>query len=346
LKTLAAILVETGHPLVLDEIEIPALKPGQVLVEVALSGVCHTQILECRGFRGPDHFLPHCLGHEGSGTVREIGPGVTKVKPGDKVILSWMQGSGANVPGTVYKWEGRAVNSGAITTFSRYSVISENRLTPMPEGITMRQAAMIGCAVATGLGVVCNTVAAKPGQSGAVFGTGGIGLCAVAGASISGCAPVIAVDIVERKLAVAKEMGATHAVNASKSDPVEEIKRIAPNGLDFAVESSGRPDVMLQALTAVRARGGVAAIVGNAKHSERLTLDPKLLNLGKQLRGTWGGDNNPDADFPRYADLIASGTLDLSRMDSTTYPLTGINRAIDDLESGSVLRPIIDMASS
>lgn len=346
MKTLAAILVETGKPLVLDEIEIPPLKPGQVLVEVALSGVCHTQILECRGYRGADPFLPHCLGHEGSGTVRETGAGVTKVKPGDTVILSWMQGSGANVPGTVYQWGRRIVNSGAITTFSRHSVISENRLTVIPEGITLRDAAMIGCAVATGLGVVFNTVRPKPGQSGAVFGTGGIGLCAVAGAAISGCTPVIAVDVIRSKLIAAEAMGATHTLDASRANAAEEIKRIFPNGLDFAIESSGRPEVMLQALDVVRTRGGVAAIVGNARHSERLTLDPKLLNMGKQLRGTWGGDNVPDTDFPRYAKLIASRKIDLSHLASTAYPLSRVNQAINDLESGAALRPLIDMTAS
>src|SRR4030095_10280615 len=117
IKTLAAVLVETGQPLALVELEIPALKPGQVLVEVSFSGVCHTQLLEARGYRGEDRFLPHCLGHEGSGIVRETGAGVTKVRRGDRVILSWMKGSGADVPGSTYAWNGRTVNSGAIATF-------------------------------------------------------------------------------------------------------------------------------------------------------------------------------------------------------------------------------------
>jgi S-(hydroxymethyl)glutathione dehydrogenase/alcohol dehydrogenase len=345
LKTLAAILVETGQPLVLDEIQIPPLKPGQVLVEIAFSGVCHTQILECRGYRCIDKFLPHCLGHEGSGIVREIGPGVTKVKPGESVILSWIQGSGANVPGTTYKWAGRIVNSGAITTFSHYSVVSENRLVLMPEGIPFHDAAMIGCAVATGLGVVFNTIGAKPGQSVVIFGTGGIGLCAVAGASISGCTPVVAVDLLMNKLAAAEHMGATHKVDASKVDAVEQIMQTFPNGVDFAIESSGSPNAMIQALEIVRPRGGIAAIVGNAKFSEQISFSPQLLNQGKQLRGTWGGDNIPDLDFPRYAKLIASGKLDLSILRSKVYSLFEVNQAIDDLESGASLRSMLDMAA-
>src|SRR5882724_3599700 len=127
MKTTAAVLVELGQPLELADLDIPVLKPGQALIEVAYSGVCHTQVGEARGHRGEDKFLPHCLGHEGSGVVREIGPGVSKVKPGDRAILSWIKGSGADVPGTVYDWNGRTVNAGGITTFATYSVISENR---------------------------------------------------------------------------------------------------------------------------------------------------------------------------------------------------------------------------
>src|SRR5262245_47512663 len=157
MKTTAAILVELGRPLELADIDIPPLKPGQVLVEVAYSGVCHTQVGEVRGHRGADRFLPHCLGHEGSGIVREVGAGVTKVKPGDQAILSWIKGSGADVPGTVYRWGDRQVNAGGITTFSTYSVLSENRLTVLPPGLSLRQAALVGCAVPTGAGVVFNT---------------------------------------------------------------------------------------------------------------------------------------------------------------------------------------------
>ena len=169
MKTEAAVLVELGQPLVLAELVIPPLKPGQVLVEVVFSGICHTQLLEIRGYRGQDRYLPHCLGHEGSGIVRQTGPSVTKVKSGDRVILSWIKGSGADVPGTTYRWEDRTVNAGAITTFSRYSVISENRLTLLPDGIEMREAAALGCAVPTGMGAIFNTARPRPGQSIAIF---------------------------------------------------------------------------------------------------------------------------------------------------------------------------------
>lgn len=343
MKTTAAILVETGKPLVLGELEIPILKPGQVLVEIAYSGVCHTQVLECRGYRGEDRFLPHCLGHEGSGTVLDVGPGVVKVKPGDKTILSWIKGSGGDVPGTIYQWEGRNVNSGAITTFGYQAVISENRLTVIPEHFPMKEAALLGCAVPTGVGSVFNTAQPRPGQSIAIFGTGGVGLCAMMAGVISGCTPIIAVDINPDKLKLAQQIGATHCINPLEVDAVAEISRICPGGVDFAIEASGRPSVMLQALAGVRQQGGVAVVVGNARHGEKIELDPKQLNLGKKLLGTWGGDNWPDRDYPRYCKLLTSGKLNLDPMLSKVYRLSDINQAIDDLEAGKVARPLIDM---
>lgn len=346
MKTLAAILVEPGRPLELADIEIPPLKPGQVLVEIAYSGVCHTQVLEARGQRGEDRYLPHCLGHEGSGTVVEVGEGVTKVTPGDRVILSWIKGSGLDVPGTVYDWNGRGVNAGAITTFARHSVISENRLTPMPAGLALRDAALVGCAVATGCGAVFNVAHSRPGESLAVFGIGGVGLCAVAAAAIAENAPIIAVDLVPEKLALARQLGATDVIQAGEVDAVAEINRLCPGGVDYAVEATGRPEVMAQALSCVRSQGGAAVIVGNVPYGEQLVLDPRQLNQGKRLLGTWGGDSVPDRDYPRYGELIVSGRLNLQPLLSTPYALEAINQALDDLEAARVARPLIDMAAN
>lgn len=345
MKTTAAVLVKTGQPLELAELELPPLKPGQVLVEISFSGLCHTQVLETRGYRGEDKFLPHCLGHEGSGIVRELGAGVTRVKPDMPVVLSWIKGPGADVPGTVYRWGERSVNSGAITTFGRHAIISENRLTPLSDKVSMKQAALLGCAVPTGFGSVFNVAKPAPGQSLAVFGLGGIGLCALQAAKIAGCRPLIAVDVRPEKLALALRLGATHAVDASKEDSVAQILRLVPGGLDFAVESSGRPQAMLAALASVRSQGGAAVIVGNARQGEMLNLDPRQLNQGKKLLGTWGGDNKPERDYPRYAELLASGQADLSPLLDKTYSLSEINSAIDDLEAGRAMRPVIAMES-
>jgi S-(hydroxymethyl)glutathione dehydrogenase/alcohol dehydrogenase len=343
MKTTAAVLVELGHPLEVADLGIPTLKPGQVLVEVAFSGVCHTQLLEARGHRGEDRFLPHCLGHEGSGTVREVGPGVAKVKPGDGVILSWIKGSGADVTGTTYDWNGRTVNAGAITTFATYSVISENRLTPIPDGLSMRHAALVGCAVPTGAGVIFNTAQPRPGQSVAVFGVGGVGACAVAAAALCGCHPVVAVDVNPDKLALAARLGATQCVNPRNADAVQQILNICKGGTDFAVEATGNPAVMRQTLACVRPQGGAAVIVGNAKHGQTLEIDPRELNQGKRLLGTWGGDNVPDRDYPRYAKLIAAEKLDVEPLLGRTYRLIDVNAALEDLERGFSTRPLLDL---
>ena len=341
MKTLAAVLVETGRPLELAELEIPTLKPGQVLVEIAFSGVCHTQVLEARGFRGEDRFLPHCLGHEGSGRVVEVGPGVSKVRPGQPVVLSWIKGSGMDVPGTVYAWGDRRVNAGAITTFGRFSVISENRLTPLPDGIDMRDALALGCAVPTGFGAVFNVARMQPGHTIAVFGTGGIGLCAVAAAALAGCVPIVAVDRERSKLDLARRLGATHVFDDAVA-AVEQIRALCPGGVDAAIEASGVPALMAAALASVRSQGGAAVVVGNARFGHKLEIDPREFNQGKRLLGTWGGDSLPDRDYPRYARLIASNKVDLSPLLSKTYPLTAINTALDDLEHGRAGRPVID----
>lgn len=344
MKTRAAILVETGKPLVVAEIEIPALKPGQVVVELAFSGVCHTQLLEARGHRGVDRFLPHCLGHEGSGTVRETGPGVTLFKPGDRVILSWIKGPGMDVPGTQYSWDGRAVNAGGITTFSRHSVISENRLTALDGEVPMREAALLGCAVPTGVGSVLNTAETKAGQSVAVFGLGGIGLSAVAGAVLAGAAPILGIDLRPEKFEIARKMGVTHTIDTRAGDVVQAVRAICPAGLDVAIEATGIAVAMRLALQCVRSRGGRAVIVGNARQGEMLELDPGEFNQGKRLLGTWGGDTVPQRDLPKYARLLREGTLKLEPLMSKPYSLGRINDALEALETGKVVRPLIDLS--
>ena len=344
MKTTAAILVELAKPLELVELEIPPLKSGQVLVEIAYSGVCHTQISEARGHRGPDAFLPHCLGHEATGTVREVSPGVTKVAAGDRVVLSWLKGSGANVPGTVYGWNGRTVNAGGVTTFQRHAVVSENRLTKLPPGLDPADAVMLGCALPTGMGAVLNTARAEAGSSIVVMGAGGIGLCAVMAAKASGCVPIIAVDPNPMKRKLALELGATHAFDPTVADPVKEIRLLTNGGADYAIEATGRPDVMLQAAHCVRPQGGRAVIVGNAHAGSHIQLDPRILNDGKSLLGTWGGDSQPDRDVPRFARLMSAGRIAVRPLLSDPYRLENINAALDDLEAGRVGRPLIDMS--
>jgi S-(hydroxymethyl)glutathione dehydrogenase/alcohol dehydrogenase len=184
----------------------------------------------------------------------------------------------------------------------------------------------------------------RPGQSVVVFGIGGIGLSAIGGAALAGATPVIAVDVQPAKLDFARRMGATDAILASADGVLAALRERVPGGLDVAIEASGRPAVMAEALASVRAQGGTAVIVGNARHGERLEIDPRELNQGKRLLGTWGGDNVPDRDFPRYARLVTSGRLRLDALVGETYPLEQINTALDDLESGQVARPLIALS--
>ncbi|MGC2774373.1 MAG: zinc-binding dehydrogenase [Bradyrhizobium sp.] len=343
MKTQAALLVQTGQPLVLAEIETPALKPGQVLVEIAYSGACGTQVMEWRGDKGEDKWVPHCLGHEGTGTVIEAGHAVTKVKVGDKVVLSWIKGSGIEAGGAVYDWDGKKVNAGGVTTFQRHAVVSENRLTLLPPDLPMDVAVLLGCAAPTGMGAVYNVLKVQPGDAVAVFGTGGIGLNALMAAALAGAMPVIGIDPNPTRRALAQLYGATHVIDAS-GDVLAEIKKIVPQGVDLAVESSGIPAVMEQAVNSTRQQGGRAVVIGNAKHGAALTLNPGVFNQGKSLLGTWGGDSVPDRDYGRYGRLLSSGRFPVRDLLSKPYSLAQADQALQDLAAGKVGRPLIDMS--
>jgi S-(hydroxymethyl)glutathione dehydrogenase/alcohol dehydrogenase len=191
------------------------------------------------------------------------------------------------------------------------------------------------------MGSVWNTAALQAGQSVAVFGTGGIGLFAVAAAALRGAAPVFAIDVNPLRLESAKRLGATETIRADQTDPVAAIRQQCRAGVDIAIEASGRPIVMRQALSAVRSQGGSVVIVGNARFGEQLEIDPRELNQGKRLLGTWGGDSRPDVDFPKYCELIASGKLRFDQFNSPLYRLTDAQLALNDLEGGRVNRPLI-----
>lgn len=328
----------------LVSLSIPDLKPGQVLVEVAYSGVCHTQLLEVRGLRGPDLYVPHTLGHEGSGTVMEVGQGVTKVKCGKKVVLSWTKGIGADVPSTIYEGPDGPVNSGAISTFLRHTVTCENRVTPLPDAMPLREAALLGCAVPTGAGIVLNTARVRPGESIVIFGAGGIGLSAVMASSLVSATPIIAVDLVAQKLKLAQDLGATHLVNANQADPLSAIMEITGGrGVDYAIEAAGTVSTMETAFRAVRDGGGLCVLAGNLPHGKRISIDPFGLIRGKRIVGSWSGESLPDRDIPRYVRLYLDGQLMLDSLITHEYPLRDINQALEDLEQGRLARAVVNM---
>ena len=341
----AAVLVETGKPLELLKLETLPLKEGQVLVEVAYSGICHTQLLECDGARGEDRYLPHCLGHEGSGKVLEIGTGVTHCAPGDHVVLSWLEGPGINAGGTTYQEQGpgRTINSGPLTTFSTHAVVSENRVTRISADFPLDQAAFLGCAVPTGLGSVVHTAKVQEGESCIVWGAGGVGLSALMGAKLTNANPIVAIDISTERLEAAKQAGATNCLNANEVDVQAELQKIFPEGVDFAFEATGDAKVMAEAISSTKRKGGTTVIIGNAPHGDRIELDPLQFNLGKRVFGSWGGDAHPERDIPFFCRLANHGQIDLSPLRSSAYRLDEINLALDDLRNKKVVRPLIDM---
>ena len=347
MKTLAAILYEINKPLQIEELNIPEIEAGQVRVKVAYSGICHTQLNEIRGLKGEDKFLPHTLGHEGSGIVEEIGTGVNKVKPGDHVVLTWIKGSGADVPSTLYiKSDSSTVNSGAISTFLTTTVISENRLVKIPNEMPLREAALLGCAIPTGAGIVLNTAKVQSGSIIAIFGIGGIGLSAVLAANSVGASDIIAIDIFDHKLELAQKVGATHLINARQQDPLKTVMEITHGkGVDYAIEAAGQRETMETAFQSVRDNGGLCILAGNLEHGRQISIDPFDLIRGKRIIGTWGGEAQPDRDIPLHVDFYLAGKSNLEALITHEYALKDINQAFDDLEQGKVGRALIDMAS-
>lgn len=345
MKTIAAVLSRINKPLLIEELLMPELEPGQVLVKVAYSGVCHSQLNEIQGLKGRDKYLPHTLGHEGSGLVEAVGSEARKVKPGDHVVLSWIKSSGCDIPSVVYKrTSGDRVNSGAISTFLTKAIISENRIVKIPKEMPLREAALLGCAIPTGAGMVMNTARVLPDTSVAIFGIGGIGLCALLAAKFAKAAMLIAIDIEEYKLKQAMQLGATHIINAKKEDVLARIKEITRQaGVDYAIEVAGNKEAMEEAFQSVRDNGGLCIIAGNLPQAEKISLNPFDLIKGKRIIGSWGGDTKPDIDIPGYVDLYLSGKLKLDKLISHVYNLGDINKAFDDLQKAKAARIMIDM---
>ena len=345
----AAVLYQTGQPLfVEDGIEIPALHPEQVLVKLAYSGVCHSQLMEVRGYRGHDRHLPHLLGHEGSGVVIDIGAKVTKVKRGDYVILGWIKGEGHDiVGGTRFQKGDTVINAGAITTFNEYAVVSENRCVKLPEGIPLDIAVLFGCAIPTGAGIVFHEIRLVPENSIAVFGLGGIGLSALMTILLFECRTVIAVDIEGNKLQLARHFGATHVIDSSKENPVEAIRQITDGrGVDYSIEAAGIAKTIEQAFLSVRTQGGRCVFASHPRAGETIELDPFDLICGRQITGTWGGSCKPDEDIPRLASLYREHNLPLGNLLSHRYSLENINQALNDLEERKIVRALIEIETN
>ncbi len=349
MKFKAAILVEQNKELVIDELKIHSILGfGQVLVKVKYSGICGSQLGEITGVKGPDNYLPHLLGHEGGAVVLEIGPGVTRVKQDDNVVMHWKKANGIESPTPTYQWGNKNVNAGWVTTFNDYAIVAENRLTPISKDISLRHAALMGCAVLTGFGVVNNDANIKIGQSVVIFGIGGLGLNIIQAASMVSANPIIGIDILDNKLELAKQLGMTHGFNATNVKNInDEINKIVnETGADVVIDTTGLPHIIEQAY-ALAASQSKVILVGVPKLGEHISIYSLPLHFNKVLKGSHGGGAVPDVDIPRYVNLHKANKLKLDSLITHEFSLEEINTAIGMMKSGKIAgRIMINMGHS
>jgi Zn-dependent alcohol dehydrogenase len=351
MKSKAAIQVEAVGPLVIEEIDIPDPGPNQVTIRNFASGVCYSQLHQ---LRSPGMPRPMGLGHEGSGVVTQVGKEVTHVKEGDHVISTWVpripiSGLPVSKP-TGATFHGRPlIADGDVYTWSEHMVTFAEKVVPMPQSDPTDITCLVGCAVLTGAGAVLHTAKVGLGQSVAVFGAGGVGLSAIAAAAIAGANPIIAVDLVDRKLEFAREFGATHGVNASNTDAVNAIWAISPGGVDYAMDAVGAPTTALQILEAVKQggpradnQGGMAVILGIPISDVSVDLNSILL-YQRHYCGSLGA-TEPETDFPLFLEWVREDKFPLEKLVTNRYSLEQIEEARVALEEGQILgRAIIEI---
>jgi S-(hydroxymethyl)glutathione dehydrogenase/alcohol dehydrogenase len=341
LKTIAAILVEQRKPLVIDEVEVPSLKRGQVLVQIHATRVCGSQIGEIDGVKGPDKFLPHLLGHEAGAIVLEVGSEVTHVAPGDRVVCHWRPGAGIDAGGSVYDWNGTKVNAGPITTFQKFAVISENRLTKVPPDTDFELCCLLADTLTTGFGIINNDAKVKAGESVVIFGVGGIGLGAVLGAKLAVANPIIGIDLHDHKLAKAAEYGLTHQINASRENAAERVKEILGGLADVTIDGTGNPNVIETAYDLAKLRGGRCVLFGVMPHDQRVCIHTLPLHFGRIFTGSEGGQSRPAEDIPRILEQLASARIDCRGFISHRPELESVNDVANEMRGGSVLHAIL-----
>jgi S-(hydroxymethyl)glutathione dehydrogenase/alcohol dehydrogenase len=340
MKTPAAILIEQRKPLLIDEVELPALGYGQVLVQVKVSRICGSQLGEIDGVKGPDKYLPHLLGHEGGGIVLEVGPEVSHVKPGDHVVLHWRPGAGIQARPATYLLGAQKINAGNITTFQNLAIVSENRVTAIPQDTDFEVAALLADTLTTGFGAVTRDARVQIGEAVVVVGVGGIGLGTVLGARLAGAHPIIAADIHDHKLAKAREYGATHEVNTGRDSLPDAVRRILGGLADVVFDVTGNPAVIEQGWRATAPKGRLI-LVGVMRHDQKLSLNTLPLHFGKTLVGTEGGSSHPEIDVPRYLRMIRDARFDPKGMVSHRCNLAEVNEAIGLMRNGKSVHTMV-----
>lgn len=364
MQTQAAVLYALNTPFVVETLDLAPPRAGEVQVRVAAAGVCHSDWHLMTG--ATQHVLPVVPGHEGAGLVEAVGPGVTRVKPGDHVALSWAPSCGTCFyclndrpslcetyvgplwAGTMLDGTTRLSKNGqpiyhfsGLACFADHIVVPEICCVVMSPDVPLSVLALIGCAVTTGVGAVLNTARVRPGSSVAIFGAGGVGLSILMGARLAGASRLIVVDRVEGKLAMAREFGATDALLAGPDVPAAIRALTSGRGADYVFEAVGVPAIQEQCLDAAR-RGGTVILAGITAMGSGTNFPGAILTRQeKTVTGSYYGTSNPARDFPLLADLYGQGRLDLDRLVTKTYPLTGINEAYADMLNGTVARGVI-----
>jgi Zn-dependent alcohol dehydrogenase len=333
----AAVLVEINAPLAVCDVELTELKVGQVLVKVLVSGLCGAQLHEIRGHKGNAKFLPHLMGHEGCGVVEAVGDGVTTVKVGDKVVMHWRPGTGIEAPFPSYVLDGKSMSSGKVTTLSEYSIVSENRLTTVPQDTPPELCAILGCALTTAMGIIDNEVDLKFGESVAVIGTGGVGLNLIQAAAMKSACPIITVDNNPTKKQMCLDVGASKFYTSI--DQIEEK-------VDIVIDTTGISEVISQGIS-ILSNTGRMILVGQPAPGKFVNVmnAVNLFNgIGHSIKATQGGKTNPQEDIPRYIRLHKEGLLDVSKLITHTFTLDQINEAFTLLKSGNAGRIMIKIA--
>ncbi|MGW5365404.1 S-(hydroxymethyl)mycothiol dehydrogenase [Actinopolymorpha pittospori] len=348
-----------NEPVSVETIHVPDPGPGEALVQVQACGVCHTDLHYKQGGIGEDY--PYLLGHEAAGVVEAVGEGVEDVAPGDFVILNWRAVCGKcrackrgrpwycfathNAKQKMTLADGTELSPAlGIGAFAEKTLVAAGQCTKVDPETPATVAGLLGCGVMAGLGAALNTGAVQRGDSVAVFGCGGVGDAAIAGATLGGATTVIAVDIDDRKLEWARQFGATHTVNARSEDPVERIRELTGGfGVDLAIEAVGRPETYKQAFYA-RDLAGTVVLVGVP--TPELTLELPFLDVfgrGGALKSSWYGDCLPERDFPMLVDLYRNGRLPLDAFVSEEIGINDVEAAFTKMHAGEVLRSVVVM---
>lgn len=362
MKSKAAFLEKLNQPLAIDYVDIPAIGVGQVLVKVFKSSICGAQIGEIEGAKGEDKYLPHLLGHEGGGIVKEIGSGVKHVKVDDHVVMHWRPGVGIESDFPVYHIFDKRIGGGLVTTFNEYSVVSENRLTKIDDNIPFDVAALMGCSITTGLGLINNEAQLKIGQSIVVLGCGNVGSSVIIGANLVSAGIIIAVDIYQEKLDLAGKLGADHLIKFdvnSHTDPsgnkhlfdfdfsplLEQILDLTGGGADVVVECSGTSN-MIDVGYCMTAPGGRMILVGQTDwYKDVLFHQFRRHYVGKTILDSQGGLTDPTKDIPRYCKLFRESRLNiLPLITHRFFGLEHINEAIAEMKSGKTGKVMLEIS--